>query len=242
MADIPRLLHIKAENLRAQRGGKILFSRLSFCLHSGQMAVISGANGAGKSTLLRLIAGLCPALSGTIDLSIATAQKTATAAENKNISLPRQGFSHYLGDKNAMKPQLSVWDNLRFWCRFFADKRVNTGEEKKVLLRALDKVKMATYADLPFAALSTGQKRRIGLCRLLTGARPLWLLDEPSSGLDQAGAALFSQICREHLAAGGLVIAATHMPLGLPADISLNLADYRPQTPEGQFYDPLQAG
>ncbi|KAA6204946.1 MAG: heme ABC exporter ATP-binding protein CcmA [Candidatus Tokpelaia sp.] len=242
MAEIPQYVRIEIEGLQAQRGGKILFSQLSFSLQSGQIAVINGANGTGKSTLLRLIAGLYPPLSGTIDLSMATAQKTAPALENKNISLPRQGFSHYLSDKNAMKPQLSVRDNLRFWCRFFTDKRLGAGEEKKVLLRALDKVKMAAYADLPFAALSTGQKRRIGLSRLLTGARPLWLLDEPGSGLDQAGAALFSQICREHLAAGGLVIAATHTPLGLPADISLNLADYRPQTPEGQFYDPLQAG
>jgi len=234
MAAIPQYVQIKADGLQASRGGKILFSRLSFRLQSGQMAVINGANGAGKSTLLRLIAGLYPPLAGTVCLSAETADNSAAA-------LPLPAFSHYLSDKNAMKPQLSVRDNLRFWQRFFAPDYKREAEQQ-ALQRLLARVSMAAYADFPFAALSTGQKRRIGMSRLLTGARPLWLLDEPTSGLDKAGTALFSRICREHLAGGGLIIAATHMPLGLPADISLDLTDYRPQTAAEQFYDPLAAG
>lgn len=191
------------------------------------MLLLSGVNGSGKSTMLRLIAGLYPPLFGRADLRLQDGTK-----------LPRQNFSHYLSEKNAMKAQLSVCENLRFWQCFFAAGSGAAGEAARA--SALSAVQMAAYADLPFAALSTGQKRRIGLSRLLLCPRPLWLLDEPTSGLDETGCRLFAQICRRHLAGGGLIIAATHLPLGLSADKTLFLADFAPKSAAGRFCSPLE--
>lgn len=254
------LLRLNICKLAAQRGEKILFADLSFCLQSGQFVQISGANGVGKSTLLRCIAGLCAPLSGSIALSAAarppaagsaaaSAIKTAQNGENNSADnsgklLPIKLFSHYLGDKNAMKAELSVWENLRFWHRFFADMQgIKTGkaEETAILAAALSHWRMTAQAHLPFAALSSGQKRRIGLSRLLLSPRPLWLLDEPSNGLDQAGNMLFAAICRRHLRRGGAIVTATHMPHDIPVNACIALGDYHPKQPEKQFYHPFCA-
>jgi len=221
-----------AENLAARRGDRILFTALSFRLQARECLIVSGANGAGKSTLLRILAGLLPPFEGRAELS-------APLPAGGSAPLPRSAFCHYLSDKNAMKPQLSVRENLAFWREFFSAEKQTYEERETALSRALKAVRMESYAELPFASLSTGQKRRIGFCRLLISPRPLWLLDEPTSGLDKAGAAIFAELCGRHLRCGGLIIAATHLPLGLNTAKAINIADYAPKSRCEQFYNPL---
>jgi len=211
-------LQLEARRLQAERGGRILFAELSFSLRSGELLVLRGANGAGKSSLLRIIAGLDAPLKGEI----------ALAAQSLKQILPMHIFCHYLSDKNSCLPQLSVRRNLEFWQGFFGAPADKTAAAAAIEA-ALESVHMSAYAELPFAALSTGQQRRIGFCRLQLSPRPLWLLDEPTSGLDAAGSRLFADLCAGHLAAGGLIAAATHLPLGVQAAAELNLEDYRPQ-------------
>jgi len=230
------LLQLAGRRLQAERGGRILFSGLSFTLKSGQLLALSGANGLGKSTLLRLLADLCPPLAGAVRLSALPAAKAAAIAANE---LPRALFCHYLSAENAMLPRLSVRRNLQFWQDFFNPGSSDKAAAAENLAKALRAVRMSAYADLPFAALSTGQQRRIGFCRLLLAPRPLWLLDEPTSGLDAAGAELFAGLSAAHLAAGGLIAAATHLPLGLQAAVNLRLEDYRPKADGAALSEPL---
>lgn len=227
-------IRLKAEGLQGQRGDKILFANLSFTVQTSELLVLSGANGTGKSTLLRIIAGLCPPASGAVALESAGGK-----SRHEPQALPLPLFSHYLSDKNAMKPQLSVAQNLLFWHVFLSGRENKAQNSAAALRRALRAVNMESYAELPFAALSTGQKRRVGFCRLLLAPRLLWLLDEPTSGLDSAGAALFAALCERHLRGGGMILAATHLPLGLKAAHSVSLADYRPQNPYARCDDFL---
>jgi heme exporter protein A len=178
------------------RGGREVFSGLDFEAGSGEAVAVVGRNGSGKTSLLRLIAGLLIPAGGTI----------ALAGGDAELTLPEQ--CHYLGHRDALKPALSVAENLTFWADFLGGARLDAG-------KSLATVGLDHAADLPAAFLSAGQRRRLSLARLLTVRRPVWLLDEPTTALDAAGQDMFSGLMREHLGRGGLIVAATHAPLGI---------------------------
>jgi heme exporter protein A len=180
------------------RGGREVFSRLDFEASSREALAVTGPNGAGKTSLLRLIAGLLIPLAGSIELEGGEAE----------LTLPEQ--AHYLGHRDALKPALSVAENLAFWRNFLSGGAGDTNE-------SLAAVGLDHAARLPAAFLSAGQRRRLSLARLIAVKRPIWLLDEPAAALDSAGQSLFAGLMRDHLAQGGMVIAATHGPLGIDA-------------------------
>jgi len=175
-----------------------VFSGLDFAISSGEALAVTGANGSGKTSLLRIITGLLALSSGSIDLE--GGEPELTLAEQV----------HYLGHRDAMKPALSVLENLSFWRDFLGGEVFDAGQ-------SLKQVGIERAAHLPAAYLSAGQRRRLSIARLITVRRPIWLLDEPTSALDAAGQTLFTEMIRDHLARGGIVIAATHAPLGVDA-------------------------
>jgi len=190
-------MRLAVENLSGERGGELIFSGLSFALDPGQALLVTGLNGAGKSTLLRTVAGLLPAASGNVEFS------------GGGETFPDvQAACHYLGHLNGMKTALTVEENLAFWRTFLGGPRLSVDD-------ALEAVGLSEIGHLPFGYLSTGQRRRTAIARLLVSHRPVWLLDEPTSGLDHASEARFSELMQTHLAEGGIIIAATHLPLGL---------------------------
>lgn len=178
------------------RGSREVFSGLDFEAVSGEAVAVTGRNGSGKTSLLRLIAGLLIPAGGTIVLD----------GGDGDMTLPEQ--CHYLGHRDALKPALSVAENLSFWADFLGGERFNVAE-------SLATVGLDHAADLPAAFLSAGQRRRLSLARLLTVRRPVWLLDEPTNALDVSGQDMFGRLMRDHLARGGMIIVATHAPLGI---------------------------
>jgi heme exporter protein A len=191
-------MRLSGSGLKCERGGREVFSGLDFQTVSGKALAVVGANGAGKTSLLRLIAGLLHPAGGSIELEGGDAE----------LTLGEQ--AHYLGHRDALKPALSVLENLSFWHDFL-------GGEAGDAAQSLSRVGLSHAAHLPAAFLSAGQRRRLSMARLLCVKRPIWLLDEPTSALDTAGQALFASLMREHLEAGGIIIAATHTALGIDA-------------------------
>ena len=190
-------MRLIAENLGGERGGETVFSNIGFALDQGEALIITGPNGSGKSTLLRIVAGLLPVARGKV------------LVEGGGEAFPTvASASHYLGHLNAMKTALSVEENLGFW-RAFQDEAGLSVEE------ALETVALGGLGHLPFGYLSTGQRRRASIAKLLVSRRPVWLLDEPTAGLDKASEERFAGLMRGHLEDGGIVVAATHLPLGL---------------------------
>lgn len=189
-------MRLTVSDLGGDRGGQPVFSGINFHLVSAEGLVVTGPNGTGKSTLLRVIAGLLPAARGRIEF------------EGEDTSADLATALHYLGHQNAMKTALSVNENLRFWRDFAGEAHLTVGE-------ALEMVGLGEIGHLPFAYLSTGQKRRAAIAKLLVNYRPVWLLDEPTAGLDRASEDQFTALMQAHLEDGGIVIAATHLPLGL---------------------------
>jgi heme exporter protein A len=185
---------LAALKLGCQRGGRTIFRDLSFSLAPGEALLVSGPNGAGKTSLLRQIAGLLPLASGELRVEGAGADD----------ALPE--LCHYIGHLNAVKPSLSVGENLRFWCEFLGGDAVNTG-------KALAAFGLAALADLPAGLLSAGQKRRLALARILAAPRPLWLLDEPQTSLDASSLKRLDAVIANHLATGGIAVIASHTPL-----------------------------
>jgi len=196
-------MQLRAENLACQRGGREVFAGLNFALPAGEALLVTGRNGAGKSSLLRLIAGLVRVSAGKIELS-------GGAADS---SIGEQ--AHYLGHQDAVKGSLTLAENLRFWIEFLGG-----GKPVEAALEAVD---LAPLADLPAAYLSAGQRRRLSIARLYAVARPLWLLDEPTTALDTASQARLAALMQEHLAGGGLIAAAAHGPIGLEGARELRL-------------------
>jgi heme exporter protein A len=197
-------MRLSAENLALERGGRRLFHGLSFALAAGEAIALTGPNGAGKSSLLRALAGFLPFSEGSVACEGGAAEQT----------LGEQ--THYLGHADSLKLALSAGENLSFWAAMLGDGRAEVGA-------ALARLGLPHVADFPVRALSAGQKRRVALARLLVAPRPLWLLDEPTTALDAAAQTCFAEIMREHLAGGGLILAATHAPLGLEAARTIRL-------------------
>ena len=196
-------MQLRAENLACQRGGREVFAGLNFALPAGEALLVTGRNGAGKSSLLRLIAGLVRVSAGKIEL----------AGGDADSSIGEQ--AHYLGHQDAVKGSLTLAENLRFWIEFLGG--------GKPVGAALEAVDLAPLADLPAAYLSAGQRRRLSIARLYAVARPLWLLDEPTTALDTASQARLAALMQEHLAGGGLIAAAAHGPIGLEGARELRL-------------------
>ena len=191
-------MRLTGSGVRCVRGGREVFSGLDFEAASGQALAVTGANGSGKTSLLRLIAGLLTMAGGAISLE----------GGETELTLPEQ--IHYLGHRDALKPALSVLENLAFWRDFLGGEALDPAQ-------SLAAVGLDHAARLPAAYLSAGQRRRLSIARLLAVRRPVWLLDEPTNALDAAGQSLFAGLMKDHLAGGGLIVAATHAPLGLPA-------------------------
>jgi len=179
-----------------------VFSGLDFEASAGRALAVTGRNGSGKTSLLRLIAGLLTPAGGSIALEGGEAE----------LTLAEQ--AHYLGHRDALKPALSVAENLIFWRDFLGSEISETGGR---LGESLAAVGLDHAADLPAAYLSAGQRRRLSLARLIAVRRPVWLLDEPTAALDAAGQSMFAGLMRDHLGKGGMIVAATHGPLGIEA-------------------------
>ncbi len=196
-------------DLASVRGGEKIFADISFEVAQGEVLIITGHNGSGKSTLLRIVADLLPNAGGDIKL-----EGRPDGAPISFDEKPLREHCHYLGPENAMKPALSVEENLLFWQRMDDEPHLSVDE-------AIDMVGLGSLNHVPFGHLSTGQKRRIAIARLLVSWRPIWLLDEPTSGLDRRSEAQFADLMRVHIEDGGIVLAATHIPLGLENSGSL---------------------
>ncbi|MGR3510218.1 MAG: heme ABC exporter ATP-binding protein CcmA [Sulfitobacter sp.] len=184
-------------DLAVARGGRSVMSGVSFEVAAGAALILRGPNGAGKTTLLRTIAGLQPPLSGHI------------AGAHETIA--------YAGHADGLKAMLSVRENLDFWAQVFGQNDIEP---------AIAAYQLQPLQDRLAGTLSAGQKRRLGLARLMVTGRPIWVLDEPTVSLDTDAVALFAAAVTDHLAANGSALIATHIDLGLDAG-SLDLAQYR---------------
>jgi heme exporter protein A len=194
---------LSVENLAVTRGGLPVLEGVSFALEAGHALVLRGPNGIGKTTLLRTLAGLQPALKGT-------------------VSMPPETMA-YAAHADGLKSTLSVTENLMFWASVYGTGAIDA---------ALDRMNLRQLAERAAHSLSAGQKRRLGLARLLVTGRPVWVLDEPTVSLDAASVALFAEAVRAHLRSGGAALMATHIDLGLEEARVLDLAPFKARPPE----------
>ncbi len=201
-------MRLSGSDLACQRGGREVFAGVNFSVASGEALAIVGRNGAGKSSLLRMVVGLVRVARGRLALD--GGDPELTVAEQ----------AHYLGHQDALKPSLSVAENLQFWSGFLGTGVANIAEP-------LAAVGLDMLADLPAAYHSAGQRRRLSIARILVVKRPIWLLDEPTSALDAAAQQRLSEFMQAHIAGGGLVLAATHSALGLNGARELRLGGGR---------------
>lgn len=202
-------MRLCAVDLACHRGGRDVFAGLNFAVASGEALAVTGRNGAGKSSLLRSILGLARITGGSLTLE----------GGDPELTIPEQ--AHYLGHQDALKPSLSVGENLRFWSNFL-------GARGAEIRPALDAVGLEELTDLPAAYLSAGQRRRLSIARLMVVKRPIWLLDEPTSTLDTNAQSRLTGLMQTHLSEGGLILAATHGPIGLGPVRELRFEDAPP--------------
>jgi len=191
-------MELTVSDLAVARGGVAVLTGIGFSLRAGEALVLRGPNGIGKTTLLRSLAGLQPRLSG-------------------QVSLPADDMA-YAGHADALKSVLTVAENLRFWAQIYG---------APAIAPALGAMELTGLADRPAQNLSAGQKRRLGLARLMLTGRSLWLLDEPTVSLDTASAGLFADMLRGHLGGGGMALLASHIDLGLPEARVMDLFAFR---------------
>jgi heme exporter protein A len=216
-------MRLSAVDLACRRGGRDVFSGVSFNVGAGELLAITGRNGAGKSSLLRIVAGLIRPVGGRLWLE----------GGGPELSIAEQ--VHYLGHQDPVKPSLSVLENLQFWAAFFAGGAIKVHD-------ALESVDLGAIAGLPAGYLSAGQRRRLSIARLIAVKRPIWLLDEPTSTLDAAAQHRVAEFMRNHLNQGGLVLAATHSALGLSNIQELSLDQKNPSSLVGEGLGGWWAG
>jgi heme exporter protein A len=189
---------VAVRDLAVARGGMRAVEGVSFTLDRGEALILRGPNGVGKTTLLRTVAGLQPPVAGEV------------AMADDSVA--------YAAHADGLKSALSVAENLRFWARVFGRADIDA---------AIAAMNLGGLVDRLAASLSAGQKRRLGLARLLVTGRPLWVLDEPTVSLDADSVGLFAAVVRAHLAGGGAALMATHIDLGLDEARVLDLSPYR---------------
>ena len=198
---------LRITDLCIARGGAPVLEGLSFALEPGQALILRGPNGIGKTTLLRTIAGLQPPVSGTVD------------GGEDTIA--------YAGHSDGIKPTLTVTENLVFWAQVFGAKGIAA---------AIDAFDLGVLRDRPAGELSAGQKRRLGLSRMLVTGRPIWVLDEPTVSLDVKSVAMFADAVRAHLGQGGSALIATHIDLGLDSAV-LEVGPFKAKLPAIDDFD-----
>jgi heme exporter protein A len=198
-------MRLVATDLACVRGGRTVFTGIGFTVAAGEVLIITGRNGAGKSSLLRLVAGLLRTAAGRLTLEGGDAELTVGEQ------------AHYLGHQDALKPALSVTENLAFWARFLGG--------GAAVETALADVGLEAISHLPAGYLSAGQRHRLSIARLIAVKRPIWLLDEPTAALDTAAQAMLARLMADHAAAGGLILAAVHGPIGIEPAAELRLGE-----------------
>lgn len=202
---------LTGHDVTIERGGRIIVSGLSFRAEAGTALLLTGPNGVGKTSLIRACAGLLGLEQGTITL------------EGGDPELAVGEQAHLVGHLNALKPGMTVRENLLFWNEFLGQDGANRPRRLARIEDLLDRFLLHPLADVPCGYLSAGQKRRTALARLEAAARPVWLLDEPTVALDSFMRDLFISIVDDHLRDGGIVVAATHLPLPFAASAELRL-------------------
>jgi heme exporter protein A len=187
------------ENLTVARGGRIVVEKISAVVAPGEALALVGPNGAGKTTLLRTLAGFIAAETGSVSFR--------TEPPLGDDDAPVAELSHWIGHLDAINGALTVAENAYFWSAWLGGPASGVGS-------ALRRVGLHELIHAPARFLSAGQRRRLALSRLILAQRPIWLLDEPTASLDQTGQEMLATLAAEHVAAGGLIVAATHLPLG----------------------------
>ncbi len=194
-------MELTVRDLSCARGGVPVLQDVAFTLPAGRALILRGPNGSGKTTLLRTLAGLQPPLAGETQ--------------------PGPDAMAYQAHADGLKATMTVRETLTFWARIFGTGSID---------RAIEGFSLTALIDRPAGALSAGQKRRLGLARLLVTGRPIWILDEPTVSLDTDGVAQFAQVIRDHLTGGGSSLIATHIDLGIDAPV-LDIAPFRATLP-----------
>ena len=207
------MISLVCENLSARRGDDLIFVNVSFTLAAGEALILTGRNGTGKSTLLRVVAGLLQPESG----------RSVAVFSDGREERPAREVSHYLGHRNGMKRELTVAENLSFWKTYLGDLETGRSLDVEDAAHAVD---LAGITHLPYGYLSAGQQRRFAMARLLVAHRPVWILDEPTAALDRRADAMFADLVSRHRAEGGIVVDATHHPLGLEGAKGLELTGF----------------
>ena len=203
----------EGRGLACRRGERLVFEALDFALAPGGALLLIGPNGSGKSSLLRLMAGLTPPLRGALSWDGAEISEDPTA---------HRARLHFVGHQDALKPVLTAAEMLAFWAALR-----ETSHDR--VLPALQRFHLAERADWPCRVLSAGQRRRLALARLLASPAPLWLLDEPTTGLDEASTQDLLAAIAEHRTTGGMVAIATHLQLPLAGAETLALSTFAPR-------------
>ena len=199
-------------DLVCRRGERLVFAGLSFRVAAGEALLLRGPNGSGKSSLLRCMAGLLAPIAGT------------QTWDDRPLALDPDGHRarlRYLGHQDAVKPALTVLENLALW------QQLHGVSDAAALRRALAALGLDPLAELPARLLSAGQRRRVALARLLAAPAPLWLLDEPTTALDDEGVGRFARMVGDHRSGGGLVVLSSHGDPGVAGEV-LALADFTP--------------